>query len=224
MPGPGRTVRRPKRSAAARVRPEPTRSRADAMQKTREALVVAGMELFAAQGLDAPSLDAICERAGYTRGAFYVHFADRDDLLVAVMDRVGAAYLDAVLPQALAGGEAPISFEEVVQRFLVSVQSGIYPLLGKPGGVRPHQLVDACVRNPVIRARYVALVASSIDRLAAAVADGQLRKRVRKDIDAARVATLLLALIIGGQTMLELGLPLDLVDAARQLMLLLSPR
>jgi TetR/AcrR family transcriptional repressor of nem operon len=224
MPGPGRTVRRPKRSAVARVRPEPTRSRADAMQKTREALVIAGMELFAEQGLDAPSLDAICERAGYTRGAFYVHFADRDDLLVAVMDRVGAAYLDAVLPQALAGGEAPISFEEVVQRFLVSVQSGIYPLLGKPGGVRPHQLVDACVRNPVIRARYVALVASSIDRLAAAVADGQLRKRVRKDIDAARVATLLLALIIGGQTMLELGLPLDLVDAARQLMLLLSPR
>ena len=194
------------------------------MQKTREALVVAGMQLFAEQGLDAPSLDAICERAGYTRGAFYVHFADRDDLLVAVMDRVGAAYLDAVLPQALAGGEAPVSFEEVVQRFLVSVQSGIYPLLGKPGGVRPHQLVDACVRNPVIRARYVGLVASSIDRLAAAVSDGQFRKRVRKDVDAGRVATLLLALIIGGQTMLELGVPLDLVDAARHLMLLLSPR
>lgn len=194
------------------------------MQKTREALVLAGMQLFAEQGLDAPSLDAICERAGYTRGAFYVHFADRDDLLIAVMDRVGAAYLDAVLPQALAGGAAPVSFEEVVQRFLVSVQRGIYPLLGKPGGVRPHQLVDACVRNPVIRARYVGLVASSIDRLAAAVADGQLRKRVRKDVDAARVATLLLALIIGGQTMLELGVPLDLVDAARHLMLLLSPR
>jgi TetR/AcrR family transcriptional regulator, transcriptional repressor for nem operon len=194
-------------------------SRADAMLKTREALISAGMELFAAHGLDAPSLDAICERAGYTRGAFYVHFEDRDDLLVAVMDRVGQAYLDAVLP----AGAAPLSLDEIAQRFLTSVQSGVYPLLGKPGGVRPHQLVDACVRNPTIRARYVALVATSIERLAAAVADGQLRARIRRDVDPERVAQLLLALIIGGQTMLELGGPLDLVDAARHLMLLLSP-
>jgi hypothetical protein len=89
--------------------------------------------------------------------------------------------------------------------------------------VRPHQLVDACVRNPIIRARYVALVAASISRLAAAVADGQARGRVRADIDAAQVATLLLALIIGGQTMLELGAPLDLAHGARALMVLLSP-
>jgi TetR/AcrR family transcriptional regulator, transcriptional repressor for nem operon len=184
------------------VTPATRLSRADAMQKTREALIQAGMELFARHGLDAPSLDAICERAGKTRGAFYVHFQDRDDLLVAVMDRVGAAYLDAVLPAALAGGSAPVSFEEIVQRFVASVQSGVYPLLGKPGGVRPHQLVDACVRNPVIRARYVGLVATSIERLAAAVEDAQFGQRVRQDVDAERIAGLLLALIIGGQTML----------------------
>jgi AcrR family transcriptional regulator len=194
------------------------------MQKTREALIAAGMELFAQQGLDAPSLDAICERAGYTRGAFYVHFADRDDLLIAVMDRVGAAYLDAVLPAgADATDAAPVSFEEIVQRFLLTVQTGLYPLLGRPGGVRPHQLVDACVRNPTIRARYVALVRTSIERLALAVGDGQARARVRRDVDAGQIATLLLATIIGGQTMLELGVPLDLVDSARGLMVLLAP-
>ena len=193
------------------------------MQKTREALIAAGTALFAEQGLDAPSLDAICERAGYTRGAFYVHFADRDDLLVAVMDRVGAAYLDAVLPPS-SGGAVPVTFEEIVRRFLLSVQTGIYPLLGRPGGVRPHQLVDACVRNPTIRARYVALVRTSIERLAHAVGDGQTRARVRQDIDAEQIATVLLAAIIGGQTMLELGVPIDLVDAAHGLMVLLAPR
>jgi AcrR family transcriptional regulator len=193
------------------------------MLKTREALIAAGMALFAEQGLDAPSLDAICERAGFTRGAFYVHFQDRDDLLVAVMDRVGAAYLDAVLPAAVGGGE-PVGFEEIVRRFVVSVQTGIYPLLGGPGGVRPHQLVDACVRNPTIRARYVALVHTSIERLALAVGDGQARARVRADVDAEQIATLLLAGIIGGQTMLELGVPIDLVDAARGLMVLLAPK
>ncbi len=197
------------------------------MQRTREALVDAGMALFAEQGLDAPSLDAICERAGFTRGAFYVHFDDRDDLLVAVMDRVGAAYLDAVLPAAAEAGtsaRAPLVLEEIVRRFLDSVVNGVYPLLGRPGGVRPHQLVDACVRNPTIRARYVALVRTSIERLAPAVADGQARERVRADVDAEQIATLLLAAIIGGQTMLELGAPLDLSLAAHSLMTLLSPR
>jgi TetR/AcrR family transcriptional repressor of nem operon len=226
MPGGGISRARftkPPRKRATSVPPAARPSRADAMQKTREALVQAGMELFAAHGLDAPSLDAICERAGYTRGAFYVHFEDRDDLLVAVMDRVGAAYLDAVLPAALEG-VATVSLEEIVQRFLISVQRGIYPLLGRPDGVRPHQLVDACVRNPTIRARYVGLVKTSVERLAAAVGDGQARALLRPDVDAERIATLLLALIIGGQTMLELGVPLDLVDAARHLMVLLAPR
>jgi hypothetical protein len=37
------------------------------------------------------------EHAGFTRDAFYVHFKDRDDFLVAVMDQVGSEYLKAVL-------------------------------------------------------------------------------------------------------------------------------
>lgn len=54
-------------------------SRDESMQETRAALVGAAPELFAKEGLDA-SLDAICERAGFSRGAFYVHFSDRDAL------------------------------------------------------------------------------------------------------------------------------------------------
>ena len=52
------------------------------------------MALFAKHGLDGPSLDDICAHAGFTRGAFYVHFEDRDDFLVAVMDRVGRQIVD----------------------------------------------------------------------------------------------------------------------------------
>ncbi len=52
-------------------------SRDETKQRTRDALIQAGLELFTEQGLDVPSLDAICDRAGFTRGAFYVHFADR---------------------------------------------------------------------------------------------------------------------------------------------------
>ncbi|HKA30465.1 MAG TPA: TetR/AcrR family transcriptional regulator, partial [Candidatus Binatia bacterium] len=68
-----------------------------AKQETRDALIAAGLEAFAEHGLDVPSLDAICSRAGFTRGAFYVHFKDRDDFVVAVMEHVLGGFLDAVI-------------------------------------------------------------------------------------------------------------------------------
>src|SRR5437762_4284682 len=114
-----------------------SRTRKEAMVQTRNALIEAGMAAFAAEGLDA-SLDEICARAGYTRGAFYVHFADRDDFLVAVMDRVGTAYLDAVIVSGARGAGDDLAV--TIGRFLASVASGAYPLTG-PRGVRPHQLL-----------------------------------------------------------------------------------
>jgi TetR/AcrR family transcriptional regulator, transcriptional repressor for nem operon len=198
------------------VKPAP-RSREATKQETRDALIAAGIELFGEEGLDAPSLDAICERAGYTRGAFYVHFADRDAFLVAVMDRVGEAFLDDVLARA---GEGADLFT-IVQRFLLSLAEGSYPLTR--GGVRPHQLIDACVRSPAIRARYLSLVKETITRVASAVSQGQSDGMLRPDVDADAVATVLLATVIGAQTMLELEAPLDVTSVATTLMKVMAP-
>src|SRR5688500_7521180 len=71
--------------------------REQAKAETREALTMAALAEFAEHGLDTPSLDAICARAGYTRGAFYVHFKDRDDLIAAVMEHVTSAFIDAMI-------------------------------------------------------------------------------------------------------------------------------
>ena len=74
---------------------EPPNSRPVGRRETREALIQAGMAELAGQGLKQPSLDAICARAGFTRGAFYVHFEDREDFIAAVMERVLGGFLDA---------------------------------------------------------------------------------------------------------------------------------
>ena len=201
------------RTAARRRRP---RTRAEAREQSRTALLRAGIELVARDGIDGPSLDAICRRAGYTRGAFYGHFADRDEFLVAVMDEVGRRFLDAVL-SAAAGAQDLVS---VAGRFLTALARGDYPLAGKRG-VKPHQLLDACARSPRIRARYVALVEDSIDRLAAIIAGDQARGALRSDADARQLARLLLAIIIGAHTMLELDMDLDLPRAGGELVRIL---
>jgi TetR/AcrR family transcriptional repressor of nem operon len=184
-------------------------TREETKQATRDALIAAGMALFAEQGLDAPSLDAICERAGFTRGAFYVHFTDREDFLVAVMDKVGGAYLDAVIT----AGEGASSLEVTVARFVESVQSGAYPLM-PAGGIRPHQLLDACARYPRIRERYLMLCAASIDRVTAVLEAGQAGGSLRRDVPAAAVAHVLVAIVVGAQTMIDLGAPVDIAATA----------
>jgi AcrR family transcriptional regulator len=192
--------------------PKHAESRDDAKQQTRAALVNAALELFAEQGLDVPSLDAICDRAGYTRGAFYVHFKTREDILVAVMDQVGESFLASVFAQMpdLAGGGRRL--HHAVKRFVDAVGSGAYPLMatgGKGPLVRPHQLLDACARSPVVRERYRDLVQLSVGAVAGLVRGDQDEGAVRSDVDPETVATMALALVIGAQTMNDLGLTLD---------------
>jgi TetR/AcrR family transcriptional regulator, transcriptional repressor for nem operon len=194
------------------------RPRGETKLETREALVDAGIALFGEQGLDGPSLDAVCERAGFTRGAFYVHFEDRDDFLVAVMDRVGWAYLDQIFGDAAAGEDLAAT----VVRFVQSVTSGEYPLTRK-GGVRPHQLIQACARSEVIRERYLALVRSSLDRVADAIRAGQRAGTIREGLGPDEVATILLTAVIGVQTLMELGVPIDAPGTAATVLELLRP-
>jgi TetR/AcrR family transcriptional regulator, transcriptional repressor for nem operon len=184
----------PKRRATTKKRI--TRPKAE----TREVLIAAGMDLFAKRGLDGPSLDDICAHAGLTRGAFYVHFKDRDDFLLAVMDKVGVAILDELFA-AGAGG-----FSGAVERFVAASASGRYPLMPE-GGIRPYQLLDACARSPLLRERYVGLVKLSATRIAELVKQGQDAGMLRPDLEADHAASFILALIVGLQTLADLGIP-----------------
>jgi AcrR family transcriptional regulator len=58
--------------------------------RTRAALLAAARALIAAGGLGAVTLEAVAARAGMSRGAIYGNFADRDDLLIAVLEGAAA--------------------------------------------------------------------------------------------------------------------------------------
>src|SRR5512139_3571958 len=174
-----------KRAPSRKRAPRPPRPRAETMQETREALLRAGEELFACEGLDGPSLDAICARAGKTRGAFYVHFEDRDAFLAAVMERVGMPFLDAVL----GAGAEPVTLGEAAARFVDAVARGAYPLT-KGGALRPSQLIDACTRSKAVRDRYAGLIQDAVARLSLAVKRAQSAESARPDVEADDVAVL----------------------------------
>jgi AcrR family transcriptional regulator len=50
-------------------------------------LIEAGEKVFVRFGFDAASVERIAEEAGYSRGAFYSNFPDKDSLFLAVLNR-----------------------------------------------------------------------------------------------------------------------------------------
>jgi AcrR family transcriptional regulator len=63
------------------------RTQAERTEATTAALVDAARELFARDGYDATSLDAVAARAGVTKGAVYHHFDGKRQLFEAVFSR-----------------------------------------------------------------------------------------------------------------------------------------
>jgi len=205
-------------SAAAKARKPAARTRAAAKQASRAALITSALDLFASKGLDV-SLDEVCARAGYTRGAFYVHFKNRDELLAAAMEQVGRGSLDAAL-----GDAGRVDLGAVMRRFGEGLASGEHPV-SRRGKVRPFQLLDACARSPEIRERYVALVDEGVGRIAEVLAAHQKSGAVRPDVDPRGVATLLEAMVIGMEILHDVEAPLDLEGcAAALLQMLAAPR
>ncbi len=204
------------------------RRRELAKRETRDALLDAGLREFAERGLDTPSLDAICARAGYTRGAFYVHFRDRDEFLVAVAERALGRFVDAVIAT---GGQAH-DLERSVERFMVAVAATVAPdrsprrrRTGPLAGMQVHRLLEACARSAAIRTRVVGLVQVAVGRLAQAAAAGQAVHALRRDVDPHQVSTVLVGAAIGILTEVEIGLPIDFeAGTATVLTLLGTPR
>lgn len=56
-------------------------------EQTLERLLTAAAELFGQHGIAETSIEEIAERAGFSRGAFYSNFADKDALVLELIER-----------------------------------------------------------------------------------------------------------------------------------------
>jgi AcrR family transcriptional regulator len=72
----------PNEGAASRSAPRSARREA-----TRARVLAAATEVFAERGFHGASVEDICERAGFTRGAFYSNFDSKDDLVLALYEQ-----------------------------------------------------------------------------------------------------------------------------------------
>jgi AcrR family transcriptional regulator len=76
-----------------RKSPEDERPVSRRRAATRDRLVGAAQEVFAERGFHGASVEDICDRAQFTRGAFYSNFSSKDELVL----EISARYADRLL-------------------------------------------------------------------------------------------------------------------------------
>jgi TetR/AcrR family acrAB operon transcriptional repressor len=178
-----------------RVTPSPltsSRNRQSRSAATRTRILDAAGALFARRGYDATSVADICEQAGVTKGAFYYHFATKQQAFLDLRDR-WLAPLDAQFKLTRAEGE---TLPQVLQRIAEMAQ----PIFEAVGGDQRQQIFlellsaarqDAAILPAMLspRRKYRNLFARLVR---AGVAEGTLR-----DVDATLAAEVLVTLGFG---------------------------
>ncbi|KOG07235.1 MULTISPECIES: TetR/AcrR family transcriptional regulator [Streptomyces] len=160
--------------------------------RTRAALLKAALETFAEHGFHATTIEQVCERAGYTRGAYYSNFASKEELFLALFDE----HSDRIV-RRLAESIDALAAEEYTLERLAELAARVEP------DERDWYLVTTEFTLHAIRDPQAAWVLARHDeRLRAEIARGLtlvLRRAGRElTVDADRFARLLIALREGG--------------------------
>jgi AcrR family transcriptional regulator len=138
----------------------PSRQRRPTRAETRTRLLDAAARVFSAQGIAAASVEAIADEAGFSRGAVYSNFADKDDLVIALLRKMTD---DSVreIEELMAANPDQASFIRATQSMMASPErrGGSYsPVLST-------ELVLYALRNPQARPMLI----ERLDRWQAAI-------------------------------------------------------
>src|SRR5436190_17636833 len=79
-------------------------TRAESQARTREQLIATAKELFLRDGYSTTSLERVADEAGYSKGAVYSNFRNKDELCLAVLDLIHQEQGE-LLTRSLAGAE-----------------------------------------------------------------------------------------------------------------------
>lgn len=162
--------------------------------QTQDRLMDAATALFAEKGVLAASVEEICERAGFTRGAFYSNFDSKDELMLAVLERQSETILVAA-SEAIASVPdeyvEPNGVDEVIEQALMIFEI-THPTdsqwLMASTEIRLH-----AIRNPAVREALQSVDASLDAVLVAGIREVLARQDLHLKVSPEQLVVLLAA-------------------------------
>lgn len=111
-------------------------------------IVEAARELFAQQSYANSTLDDVAKRAGFTKGAVYYYFKDKESLLVEVLNRIEVRSIDATIKMVNEHADAAGQLQTFVAN--QTRWAGKYP---EDLALMMYMSVEAAYTSPRVRAR-----------------------------------------------------------------------
>ncbi|MFQ5472003.1 MAG: TetR/AcrR family transcriptional regulator [Dehalococcoidia bacterium] len=180
----------------ATTRTPPKRRR---REETRRRLLTSALGVFARNGYERATVDEIVRDAGFSKGAFYVHFKSKDDLFWTMLEQRVLHHQDA-FRQSI---DPDSSFRQNVRRLLTA----IFDL--ECGDPRWPAIVMEFVahagRNDEVRKRFATIYKRWREFVVAMLREGQAAGQVRADLDLDFAASAAIALIDGTITQSRLA-------------------
>ena len=84
----------------------PRLTRKEKQAHTRKCLMSSAAKVFARRGMEQASIEEVADDAGYTKGAFYANFKNKEELFLAMLDERFAQRLEEI-GSALASTDEP---------------------------------------------------------------------------------------------------------------------
>lgn len=197
----------------------PRSARAESQERTRAGLLRTARAMFLADGYHATSLDRVAEAAGYSKGAVYSNFRNKDELCFAVLEQIyegEIADIQQLFTSARTVEAGIAAFEQWAER-----------MIGAEGRtVLAVEFTVAARRSPQLRARLAALDRRMAGVIAQLIADRAAALGVNPLLPAEVLAPALLHLGMGIalQRVADPGQPVRvLIDTMRVLLGLRPP-
>jgi AcrR family transcriptional regulator len=165
-------------------------TRAESQARTREQLVDTAKELFLRDGYSVTSLEKVADEAGYSKGAVYSNFRGKDELCLAVLDRIHDEQVNLVA-SALAGAEG-------MEGLLTAFQAWAERSIGDEAWTALEvEFATNARRDPHVRAELASRDKAIRDTIAGLLAGYAERFGITLPMPAGDAATALLSLGIG---------------------------
>ena len=101
----------------------PHLTRNEKQAKTRSALLKSAAKLICRKGITEASVDDVAQHAGYTKGAFYSNFKNKEELFLVMLDERYAAELEGLEAHLPGEGEPADEVRESAEDFIRFIRS-----------------------------------------------------------------------------------------------------
>ncbi|HOQ08512.1 MAG TPA: TetR/AcrR family transcriptional regulator [Syntrophomonadaceae bacterium] len=160
----------------------------------KEKLILEALKEFADRGFDSASLNQIIKRAGISKGSFYHHFANKEELFSQVIHRAAQEKLDFVslwIEQNGPGHENLGFFD----RLRLHMAGGIEFARQRP---EFSAFILSVLQNPELKSKVLALMPAYYDQsFDAAVTEALQKGELRQDLDPDLVKKVLKYTLLG---------------------------